>query len=90
MLKSIIYIAAGVAVAMPAAAQTTVQPQPVQAPTAKSDVDKLICKKQEEIGSRLGAKKVCMTLEQWQARTNDDRDQLERVQQGAKGPSSGD
>jgi hypothetical protein len=90
MLKSIIFIAAGVAVAMPAAAQTTVQPQPVQAPTAKSDVDKLICKKQEEIGSRLGAKKVCMTLEQWQARTNDDRDQLERVQQGAKGPSSGD
>jgi len=90
MLKSIVFIAAGVAVAMPAAAQTTVQPQPVQAPTAKSDVDKLICKKQEEIGSRLGAKKVCMTLEQWQARTNDDRDQLERVQQGAKGPSSGD
>ena len=90
MLKSIIFIAAGVAVAMPAAAQTTVQPQPVQTPTAKSDVDKLICKKQEEIGSRLGAKKVCMTLEQWQARTNDDRDQLERVQQGAKGPSSGD
>lgn len=90
MLKSIIFLAAGVAVAMPAAAQTTVQPQPVQAPTAKSDVNKLICKKQEEIGSRLGAKKVCMTLEQWQARTNEDRDQLERVQQGAKGPSSGD
>lgn len=90
MLKSILFIAAGVAVAMPAAAQTTVQPQPVQAPTANSDVNKLICKKEEQIGSRLGAKKVCMTLEQWQARTSQDRDQLERVQQGAKGPSSGD
>ena len=90
MLKSMFFIAVGVAVAMPVAAQTTVQPQPVQAPTAKSDVNKLICKKQEEIGSRLGAKKVCLTQEQWQARTNDDREQMERVQQGARGPSSGD
>lgn len=90
MLKSVLFIAAGVAVAMPAAAQTTVQPQPAQAATAKSDVNKLICKKQVEIGSRLGAKKVCLTLEQWQARTREDRDQLERVQQGARGPSSGD
>jgi hypothetical protein len=89
MLKSMLFVAAGVAVAMPAAAQTTIQPQPVQTATAKSDVNKLICKKQEEIGSRLGAKKVCLTLEQWQARTTEDRQQLERVQQGARGPSSG-
>jgi hypothetical protein len=90
MLKSMLFVTAVAVLAMPAAAQTTVQPQPVQAATAKSDVNKLICKKQEEIGSRLGAKKVCLTQEQWQARTNDDREQLERVQQGAKGPSSGD
>jgi hypothetical protein len=89
MLKSAFLIAAGLGVAMPAVAQTTVQPQPVQAATAKSDVNKLICKKEEEIGSRLGAKKVCLTLEQWQARTSEDRQQLERVQQGARGPSSG-
>ena len=80
MLKSIIFIAAGVAVAMPAAAQTTVQPQPVQAPTAKSDVDKLICKKQEEIGSRLGAKKVCMTVAQWLVFQNDVKDQTRRIE----------
>jgi hypothetical protein len=90
MLKSVLFVAAGVAVSMPAAAQTTIQPQPVQAPTAKSDVNKLVCKKQEVIGSRLGAKKVCLTVQQWQDRAAQDRDQLERVQQGAKGPSSGD
>jgi hypothetical protein len=89
MLKSAFLIAAGLGVAMPAVSKTTVQPQPVQAATAKSDVNKLICKKEEEIGSRLGAKKVCLTLEQWQARTSEDRQQLERVQQGARGPSSG-
>ncbi len=89
MLKSLILLSAGVAVAMPAAAQTTVQPQPVQTATAKSDVDKLVCKKEEEIGSRLAAKKVCLTVQQWQERTTEDRQQLERVQQGARGPSSG-
>jgi hypothetical protein len=89
MVKSVILVAAGLAVGMPAAAQTTLQPQPVQAATAKSDVNKLICKKEEQIGSRLGAKKVCLTQEQWQARTSEDRQQLERVQQGARGPSSG-
>ena len=89
MLKTAFLIAASVAVAMPAAAQTTVQPQPVQAPTAKSDVNKLVCKKEETLGSRLAAKKVCLTVQQWEERAADDRNQLERVQQGARGPSSG-
>jgi len=90
MLKSAFLIAAGVAVAVPAAAQTTIQQQPAQAATAKSDVNKLVCKTEETIGSRLAAKKVCLTVQQWQDRAAQDRDQLERVQQGAKGPSSGD
>ena len=90
MLKSAFLIATGIAVAMPAAAQTTVDPQPVPAPTAKTDVNKLVCKREETLGSRLGAKKVCLTVQQWQDRAAQDRDQLERVQQGVKGPSSGD
>ena len=89
MLKSVILVAAGVAVAMPAGAQNTIQPQPVQTATANSDVNKLVCKKEEEIGSRLAVKKVCLTVQQWQERATDDRQQLERVQQGARGPSSG-
>jgi hypothetical protein len=90
MLKSAFLIAAGVAVAVPAVAQTTIQPQPVQTATAKSDVNKLVCKKEEQIGSRLAVKKVCLTVQQWQERATEDRQQLERVQQGARGPSSGD
>ncbi|HWI76236.1 MAG TPA: hypothetical protein VNS53_04040 [Sphingomicrobium sp.] len=90
MLKSAFLIVIGIAVAVPAAAQTTVDPQPVPAPTAKSDVNKLVCKKEETIGSRLAAKKVCLTVQQWQERQAEDRDQMERVQQGVKGPSSGD
>lgn len=32
-----------------------------QAAAKKSDADRVICQKVEETGSRLGAKKVCMT-----------------------------
>lgn len=89
MLKSAFLVAVGIAVGMPVVAQSTVDPQPVQAPTAKSDVNKLVCKKEETLGSRLAAKKVCLTVQQWQDRAAQDRDQLERVQQGARAPSSG-
>jgi hypothetical protein len=89
MLKYAFLSAVAVSVAVSATAQTNVQPQPVQAATAPSDVNKLICKKEEEIGSRLATKKVCLTLQQWQERAAQDREQTEHVQQGARGPSSG-
>jgi hypothetical protein len=82
MLRFAFLAAAGISLAVPAAAQTTtVDVRPVQAPTANSDVNKLICKKQEEIGSRLGAKKVCLTQKQWQERALIDREDTERIQQ---------
>lgn len=67
----------------PAVAQTA----PVQSPQAqdipstdKSDVNRIVCRKTEQIGSRLGAKKVCLTVKEWQDRASADREETDRVQ----------
>lgn len=67
----------------PAAAQTA----PTQAAQAvdisstdESDVNRIVCKKEEKIGSRLGAKKVCLTVKEWQDRASADREETDRVQ----------
>lgn len=46
----------------------------------KSDLDRVICEKQETIGTRLGAKKVCMTVAQWIEFQNDVKDQTRRIE----------
>ncbi len=50
----------------------------------RGDPDKIVCQKEEKIGSRLGAKKVCLTVREWTARHSEDRDSTERIQSGAK------
>lgn len=77
--------------ATPAAAQDPASPAPVPnaSASAKTDVNKIVCKKEEQIGSRLGAKKVCLTVKEWQERADADRTETERIQQGARAPSSG-
>lgn len=90
MFKFAFLMAAGALIAAPAAAQTTtVDVRPIEAPTAKSDVNKLICKKQQEIGSRLGAKKICLTQKQWDERAQIDREDTERIQQNTGTRPSG-
>ena len=49
-------------------------------PPTKADANKIVCKKQETIGTRLGAKKVCLTVSEWDTRAKDDRERTERVQ----------
>jgi hypothetical protein len=46
----------------------------------RSDLDKVVCEKQETIGTRLGAKKVCMTVAQWLEFQADVKDQTRRLQ----------
>ena len=41
----------------------------------------MICEKEEVIGTRLGAKKVCKTWLEWQQQRQEHRDSLEKVQQ---------
>jgi hypothetical protein len=76
---------AGSAVAQTPAA-TPAQTQASAKPA--SDPNEIVCEKQESTtGSRLGAKRVCMTRGQWADRRLQDRQELERVQiqRGAKG-----
>jgi hypothetical protein len=79
-------------VAAPAVAQSSSsavgQPQPV-ASTDKSDVNKIVCKKEEKLGSRLGGKKVCLTVQEWEDMAKAARDDTEAVQRGARTSPSG-
>lgn len=40
-------------------------------PVSASEKDKLICRRETPIGSLIASRKVCMTKEQWQKRTDD-------------------
>lgn len=43
------------------------EPQPAQTPAAKSskDPNRIICRTDDEIGSRIHKRKICMTAAQW-------------------------
>lgn len=88
MTKLLCLLAAAV-VAAPVAAQTAPATQPPPSNSKKSDADKLVCQRQDEIGSRLSAKKVCMTVREWQEFRSQNRENLERWQQSAGTRSSG-
>lgn len=47
----------------------------------KSDLDRVVCKEQDTIGTRLGAKKVCMTVAQWDEFNRDEQEQTQHIQQ---------
>jgi hypothetical protein len=84
MSKLAYLIAAAVLVGTSAAAQTTpTEDRTSVADPKKSDVNKVVCKKEEEIGSRLAAKKVCMTVKQWEDQAQSNREMTEKFQQAA-------
>ena len=56
---------------------------------AKSDVDKVVCRIQDEIGSRLRAHKVCMTVGQWRDNEREYREHLQEMQDLAPTRPSG-
>lgn len=83
MSKYVYLVGASLLIAPPVAAQTAPLPaaQAQDIPsTDKSDVNRIVCRKQETVGSRLGAKKVCLTVKEWQERTAADREETDRVQ----------
>lgn len=41
------------------------------APVSAGEKDKLICRRETPIGSLIASRKICMTKEQWQKRTDD-------------------
>lgn len=83
-----LFVALGV-LAVPALAQTPARAVTDPAAEKQSDVEKIVCKREETIGTRLGAKKVCLTVQQWLERERDSKDATERVQQSAGVSPSG-
>ena len=91
MSKLLYVVGASLVLSAPAFAQTAAEPQavPVMLPPAKSDVNKIVCERQEEIGSRLKGKKVCLTVQQWREFKNQSRDDVEEMQRHANTGRSG-
>lgn len=44
------------------------------------DPNRVICEKQEVLGSRLGTKRVCLTAAEWAHRRREDRQTIDRSQ----------
>jgi hypothetical protein len=84
MLKSTALVLM-IALATPAGAQITFQEPTTAVPPAQAKPtnsgDKIICERQDEIGSRLGGKKVCKTATEWQLERQQQRDDVQKEQQ---------
>lgn len=80
MLKfSLIVLAA---VAAPATAQIPASSSSTTVAPARVDpLDKIMCRTEEGLGSRLNKKKVCMSLRDWKDQADDSRNATERMQQ---------
>ena len=61
---------------------------PAKGAKAKSDVDKVICRSQDEIGSRLKTHQVCLTFDQWRTYELDVQRQASEIQAKAAAPVS--
>ncbi len=76
--------------AAPAVAQTAPPTQAQPAPkAAPNPLDKMICRTEEVIGSRLNTQRVCMTAREWKDQSDDTRQAVERIQQGQGNVPSG-
>ena len=77
---------------VPASSFAQTQTEVAQAgpkPAVKSDVDKVVCRMQDEIGSRLRAHKVCMTVGQWRDNEREYKEHLQEMQDLAPTRPSG-
>ena len=54
--------------------------QPVQAAPPATDLHKVVCKRLDQTGSRLGSKKICLTKAEWAERQRRDQEDLRRMQ----------
>ena len=80
----------GAAFAQTPPAQTA-QPQATQpkaaAAKAAHNPDEVICKRQEDTGSRLGGTKICHTRSEWDEQSRIAHDEVDRAQQTVRTPS---
>jgi hypothetical protein len=57
--------------------------------SAAKDPNRIICEKQEVLGSRLATKRVCMTAAEWETRRLEDRQNIDRQQIQRSGNTNG-
>jgi hypothetical protein len=71
------------ATAVPAVAQTTAPAAQTQAaaPAKQDPLDKIVCRYEETIGSRLKSHKVCATVREWREQQEENQDAVQRMQQ---------
>jgi hypothetical protein len=58
-------------------------------PNPANDPSKLICQSEDQIGSRLGRHKTCMTAEQWKEKHREQREFTDEMQAGTEARDSG-
>lgn len=56
---------------------------------ANADPNRMICEKQEVLGSRLQSKRVCKTAAEWETQRQIDRQQIDKSQNMRNGPNAG-
>lgn len=83
MLKASIFAALVAFAAQPAvAAEDPAQgSKPIVVKGKSYDPNRMVCQREETTGTRLGARKVCLTALQWEEKRREHREQLERAQQ---------
>ena len=89
-MPNVKFIMAGVACVtlMSAAAASASTPAAAQpSTTAKQDPNRIICEKVQETGSRLNARKTCMTAAQWVEQRKRDREAVEDAQRQKAEPA---
>lgn len=69
-----------------AQAQST---QAIEVVTEKPELDRMVCERQEQIGTRLGARKVCKTVREWLEMRRLQREDVERAQRNVNQEPSG-
>lgn len=70
------------AVAVPATAQT---PATDSKPVVKEDpLNKVVCRREESLGSRLNAKRVCLTVREWKDMQDANREAFDKFMQHAQ------
>ncbi|MGE5562326.1 MAG: hypothetical protein ACM3ZV_03355 [Bacillota bacterium] len=57
-------------------------------PALKSDLDKIVCRMQDTIGSRVQAHKVCLTKQQWFQAEQDEKNKVKELQDFTRAPVS--
>lgn len=62
------------------AQQQSTQPQPPAAEPKKNPLDKVVCKTEDTMGTRLGAHRVCATVREWQEQALENQQATEKMQ----------